>query len=106
FRTLFNPLRNAVSKYVRILGVICCRLVLNGTGNEDAKETINWLIVLTCSAPNEIGKDSWRSDMEFEVFKLKWKAYEYQISKITEILNLDYKEVIKEYDSESTFFYL
>jgi len=44
--------------------------------------------------------------MEFEVFKLKWKAYEYQISKITEILNLDYGEVINQYDSKSTFFYL
>lgn len=69
-------------------------------------KAINWLIVLTCSAPNEIGKDSWRGDMEFEVFKLKWKAYEPHLNKISEILNLDYKEVIDKYDSESTFFYL
>jgi len=76
------------------------------TETDSMTRAINWLIVLTCSAPNEIGKDSWRSDMEFEVFKLKWKAYEYQISKITEILNLDYGEVINQYDSKSTFFYL
>lgn len=67
---------------------------------------INWLIVLTCSAPNEIGKDSWRGNMEFEVFKLKWKAYEPHLNKISEIINIDYKEVISKYDSTETFFYL
>lgn len=67
---------------------------------------INWLIVLTCSSPNEIGKDSWRGDTEFEVFKLKWKAYEPHLNKIFEILNSDYKEVISKYDSPETFFYL
>ena len=67
---------------------------------------INWLIVLTCSAPNEIGKDSWRGDTEFEVFKLKWSAYEPHLNKISEILNVDYKEVISKYDSPETFFYL
>ena len=67
---------------------------------------INWLIVLTCSYPNRIGKDSWRGDTEFEVFKLKWKAYEPHLNKISEILNVDYKEVINKYDSPETFFYL
>jgi len=69
-------------------------------------KAINWLIVLTCSAPNQIGQDSWRGDTEFEIFKLKWKAYEPHLMKISEILNVDYKEVIEKYDSETTFFYL
>lgn len=73
---------------------------------DNMTKAINWLIVLTCSAPNEIGKDSWRGDTEFEVFKLKWKAYEPHLNKISEILNSDYKEVINKYDSERTFFYL
>lgn len=73
---------------------------------DDMTKAINWLIVLTCSAPNEIGKDSWRGDVEFEVFKLKWRAYRPYLDKISEILNLDYKEVISKYDSEKTFFYL
>lgn len=69
-------------------------------------KAINWLIVLCCSAPNEIGKNSWRGDTEFEVFKLKWRAYKSHLDKISEILNLDYKEIINKYDSKETFFYL
>lgn len=65
-----------------------------------------WLVILTCSSPHEIGKNSWRNNTEFEIFKMKYRAYKYHIDKITEIHNLDYKEVIKAYDSESTFFYL
>lgn len=67
---------------------------------------LNWLIILTCSSPYEIGKDSWRNDSEFEIFKMKYKAYKYHIDKISEKHNLDYKDLIKMYDSESTFFYV
>ena len=67
---------------------------------------INWLIVLTCSVPSKIGKKSWIGNTEFEVFKLKCRAYESELSRIFEIDNLDYKEVISKYDSPETFFYL
>lgn len=65
-----------------------------------------WLVILTCSSPYEIGKNSWRNDSEFEIFKMKWKAYKYHLDKISEIHNLDYKDIIRMYDSESTFFYI
>lgn len=68
--------------------------------------SLNWLIILCCSSPYEIGNDSYRGDGEFEVFKLKHKAYKYYIEKISEIHNLDYKDAIKMYDSEDTFFYV
>jgi len=67
---------------------------------------LNWLIVLCCSSPYEIGTNSWRNNTEFEIFKLKFKAYKYHLDRISKIHNLDYKEVIEKYDSESTFFYL
>lgn len=67
---------------------------------------IDWLIVLCCSSPYEVGKDSWRNDSEFEIFKLKFKAYKYHLDKVNDIHNLDYKEVIEKYDSPSTFFYV
>lgn len=73
---------------------------------DNMTKAIDWLIVLTCSRPNNVGQDSWRGDMEFEVFKLKWKAYEPHLNRISEISNFDYKEIISKYDTESTFFYL
>ena len=73
---------------------------------DDIQLALDWLIILTCSSPYEVGKDSWRNNSEFEIFKMKWKAYQYHVNRIDEIHNLDYKEIIEMYDSESTFFYL
>lgn len=65
-----------------------------------------WLVVLTCSSPYEVGKYSWRGSNEFDIFKLKYKAYKFNLDKINSIHNLDYSTIIDMYDSESTFFYL
>lgn len=67
---------------------------------------LNWLIILTCSSPHKIGKYSWRGNTEFEIFKMKYLSYKNQIDKIYKISNLDYKKIIKKYDSKSTFFYI
>lgn len=75
--------------------------------NSDEKQlALDWLIILTCSSPKKIGVDSWKGADEFNIFKLKWLSYKKKVNDITDILNLDYKEVIDKYDSESTFFYL
>ncbi len=65
-----------------------------------------WLVILNCSSLYEISKPSWTSDSEFEIFKMKYPAYKYHLSRINKIHNLDYKEIIEMYDSESTFFYI
>jgi DNA adenine methylase len=81
--------------------------IKNLTLNKDLTQlAIDWLIVLTCSSPYEIGRDSWRGDTEFQVFKIKYRAYKYHIDKITSVENLNYIELIKKWDSESTFFYV
>lgn len=72
----------------------------------DTQLALDWLIILTCSSPYEIGKDSWRNNSEFELFKMKWKAYKFHVDKISRIHNVDYKEIIEMYDSEGTFFYI
>ena len=76
------------------------------TEKDEELLALYWLVILTCSSPYEIGKDSWRSNSEFGIFKMKYKAYQYHLSKINGIYNLDYKDIINKYDSESTFFYV
>ncbi len=76
------------------------------TEKDTGKLAIYWLIILTCSYPNKIGENSWLGDSEFEIFKLKFRAYKYHIDKIDQIHNWDYKKIISKYDSESTFFYV
>jgi DNA adenine methylase len=76
------------------------------TEKDEELLALYWLVILTCSSPYEIGKDSWRSNVEFGIFKMKYKAYQYHLSKINGIYNLDYKDIINKYDSESTFFYI
>jgi DNA adenine methylase len=66
----------------------------------------NWLITLCSSNMNKIGEDSWLGDSEFEIFKLKFRAYKYHIDRINYIHNLDYKDIFDIYDSPDTFFYL
>jgi len=66
----------------------------------------NWLVTLCCSQMNKIGENSWVGNSEFEIFKLKFRAYKYHIDKINQIHNWDYKKVISKYDSKSTFFYV
>jgi len=79
------------------------KLIDNGNEKDIS---LNWLIVLCCGSPYEVGKELYKGDSEFEIFKLKYKAYKYHIDRISNILNLDYKEVINQYDSEDTFFYI
>jgi DNA adenine methylase len=76
------------------------------TEKDEMLLSLYWLVILTCSSPYEIGKDSWRSNVEFGIFKMKYKAYQYHLNKINGIYNLDYKDIINKYDSESTFFYI
>jgi len=76
------------------------------TEKDEMLLSLYWLVVLTCSSPYEIGKDSWRDNSEFNILKMKHRAYEHHLDKIDKIHNYDYKKLIEMYDSESTFFYV
>ena len=109
---LFNQLKNNY-KFIDIVNnTIVDEMVYKQSlidifkNKDDIQLALDWLIILTCSSTHEVGKYSWINNSEFEVFKMKWKAYKFHVDKINEIHNLDYKEIIEMYDSESTFFYL
>jgi DNA adenine methylase len=76
------------------------------TETDENTLALYWLIILCCSSPYEVEKPSWRGSSEFEIFKMKYSAYKYHLNKINQINNLDYKEIIKMYDSKDTFFYI
>jgi DNA adenine methylase len=109
---LFNQFRNDEDFYSRIKDIKVSKdqylqSIKDITLNSDlTKLAIDWLIVLSCSSPYQVGKDSWRGDGEFEIFKLKWKAYKYHIGRISEIENSDYLDTISKWDSPDTFFYI
>jgi DNA adenine methylase len=70
-------------------------------GKCEEQLAIDWLISLCCQKSG-----GWSGDTEFEIFKMKFRAYKYHIDKISEIHNWDYKKTISEYDSVESFFYL
>ncbi len=82
------------------------KYVLSFVSNDEVIKALHWLIVLTCSNPYEIGKDSWKGDREFEIFKMKYSSYKSKIDRITSIYNIDYRGIINKYDSTETFFYV
>jgi DNA adenine methylase len=107
FKNLKNPDFIELFKYTEVDEVYyrsCLKNII--TEKDEMLVSLYWLVVLTCSSPYEIGKDSWRSNSEFNILKMKYKAYSYHLSKINGIYNLDYKDIISKYDSESTFFYV
>ncbi len=110
---LFNQLRNNKEFIEKIKEIkvdkeyyLSSIAGINNNKSDDFTLAKDWLVILTCSSPYEVGKDSWRGDLEFEVFKLKWKAYQYHVEKINNIEKLDYKDCIEKWDSPNTFFYL
>lgn len=70
-------------------------------GESDEQMAIDWLISLCCQKDGK-----WNGDTEFEIFKMKFRAYKYHIDKIAEIHNWDYRKTMAEYDSKESFFYL
>lgn len=77
-------------------------------GNFDSNEfALNWLTILCCSSSQyDILNGTYKNNTELEVLKMKLKLGKNRLSKIDQILNLDYTQVISDFDSDTTFFYL
>lgn len=101
FINLLDELKPTEESYNRIKS----ELLNNNWSEQDA--ALNWLTVLCCSASqHDILNATYKGNGELEVFKMKLKFGKNRISKISNIYNLDYSQVISKWDSESTFFYL
>ena len=62
--------------------------------------------MLCCSKSQyKLLEGEWKGNNEFEVFKYKLR-YDIKLKRITKITNDDYKSIIQNYDSKTTFFYL
>jgi len=68
-------------------------------------KALSWLIILCCGDTKDLMSKEYKGNSAFEILKYKLPRYSEYFKRI-EISNLDYKDVIKNHDSEDTFFYL
>lgn len=68
-------------------------------------KSLAWLIILCCGESKDLMSKNFIGNANFEMFKYKLSRYTEYFKRI-KITNLDYKDVLKNYDSEETFFYL
>lgn len=73
----------------------------------DEEKALYWLIILTCSNSQvNILKSEWGSDLEFEILKIKLNHNNNYFKNIHSINNKDYIDIINQYDSKDSFFYI
>lgn len=68
-------------------------------------KAISWLIILCCGDSRDLMNKEYKGNSGFEILKYKLHRY-FEYFKRIEISNLDYKDVMKNHDSEDSFFYL
>jgi DNA adenine methylase len=68
-------------------------------------KSLSWLIILCCGDSQDLMSKEYKGNSRFEILKYQLPRYSEYFNRI-EVSNLDYKDVIKNNDSEETFFYL
>ncbi len=67
--------------------------------------SLAWLIILSCSNIKDLMSKEFMGTFKFDMIKQKIEKYNKYFNRI-KIHNMDYKKVIKKYDSEDSFFYI
>ena len=73
--------------------------------NNSKEKALSWLIILCCGDSKNIMSKTFRGNYNFEIIKYKLPRYSEYFKRMT-VNNLDYKDILKKYDSEETFFYV
>lgn len=68
-------------------------------------KSLSWLIILCCGDSQDLMSKEYRGNSRFEMLKYQLPRYSEYFNRI-EVSNLDYKDFIKNNDSEDTFFYI
>lgn len=75
--------------------------------SNDFYKAFYWLVLLTCSLSQvDVMNGVWKGTYDMDILKMKLKNKKMHISNIHQILNKEYIDIIKEYDSKDTFFYI
>jgi hypothetical protein len=69
------------------------------------QRALAWLIILCCGDSKELMTKEFKGNSAFEILKYKLPRYIDYFKRI-QVSNIDYREVLKQHDSEDTFFYL
>ena len=77
--------------------------VIKSGSSED--KALSWLIILCCGDSKDLMSKDFKGNSGFEILKYKLSRYSEYFKRIT-ISNTDYKDILSQYDSEETFFYL
>ena len=77
--------------------------IIKSSNSEE--KALAWLIILCCGDSKELMLKKFTGNSAFEILKYKLPMYVEYFKRI-QISNLDYKEILKQHDSEETFFYL
>lgn len=69
------------------------------------EKALSWLIILCCGDSKDLMSKEYKGNSAFEILKYKLPRYSEYFNRI-QISNLDYKDILKQQDSQDTFFYL
>jgi DNA adenine methylase len=79
------------------------KTVIKTSNSED--KALSWLIILCCGDSKDLMSKEYKGNSGFEILKYKLPRYSEYFKRII-ISNRDYKDVLKQQDSEDTFFYV
>ena len=75
--------------------------------SNDFYKAFYWLVMLSCSKSQiDVMNGQWGGKYQFNILKYKFSQNKEYLNRIDKVYNFDYNDIIKKYDSNTTFFYV